>query len=124
MKPLIHFQGEAMKKIGLLMVITFLIYIIQYDIRYGTLIPVKAVPVSTQTAEDSSSGKAKTTAPYIKVKVKAGDTVLSIVEQLTHSSIPVPIEKVIADFKALNKEISPENIQIGKEYKFPVYKKT
>lgn len=113
-----------MKKLGFLMVTIFLIYIIQYDIRYGTLIPVKAVPVSTQTAESSSPGKAKTTAPYIKVKVKAGDTVLSIVEQLTHRSIPVSMDKVIADFKALNKGISPENIQIGKEYKFPVYKKT
>lgn len=113
-----------MKKLGFLMVIIFLIYIIQYDIRYGTLIPVKAVPVNTQTEESSLPGKAKTATPHIKVKVKAGDTVLSIVEQLTHSSIPVPMDKVIADFKALNKGISPENIQIGKEYKFPVYKKT
>lgn len=113
-----------MKKIGFLMVVIFLIYIIQYDIRHGTLIPAKAVPVSTQTTESSSPGKAKTTAPYIKVKVKAGDTVLSIVEQLTSKAIPVPIDKVITDFKALNKGLSPENIQIGKEYKFPVYKKT
>ena len=113
-----------MKKLGFLTVIIFLIYIIQYDIRYGTLIPVKAVPVSTQTSENPSPDKAKTTAPYIKVKVKAGDTVLSIAEQLTQGSIPVSIDKVITDFKALNKGISPENIQIGKEYKFPVYKKT
>ncbi|MDQ0244464.1 hypothetical protein J2S09_002030 [Bacillus fengqiuensis] len=113
-----------MKKIGFLMVIIFLIYIIQYDIRYGTLIPVKAVPVSTQTTKSPSPVKAKTTAPYIRVKVKAGDTVLSIVEQLTQDSVPVSIDKVITDFKALNKGMSPENIQIGKEYKFPVYKKT
>lgn len=112
-----------MKKLGFLMVIIFLIYIIQYDIRYGTLIPVKAVPVSTQTAEGSSPGKVKKNIPYINVKVKAGDTVLSIVEQLTDRSIPVSIDKVITDFKTLNKGISPENIQIGKEYKFPVYEK-
>ncbi|HWO98001.1 MAG TPA: hypothetical protein VNM45_16995 [Bacillus sp. (in: firmicutes)] len=113
-----------MKKLGFFIIMIFLIYIVQYDIRHGTLAPIKAVPASSQTPDISSQGKGKSTIPYISVKVKAGDTVLSIIEQLANGSVPVSIDKVITDFKSLNKGISPQNIQLGKTYKFPIYKES
>jgi hypothetical protein len=58
---------------------------------------------------------------YIEVEVKAGDTVLTIAEKITNKPIPVSITQLIEDFQALNEGTTPEKIQIGKIYKFPVY---
>ncbi|MFC3882936.1 hypothetical protein ACFOU2_05225 [Bacillus songklensis] len=114
-----------MKRLGFLMVMIFVIYVVQYDIRYGTLPHDKAVAVNTKPTKESFREKnSQSDVLYLTVKVKAGDTVLSIVEQLAQDSVPVSIEKVVKDFKTLNKGMSPQSIQIGKEYKFPLYKRT
>jgi hypothetical protein len=113
-----------MKRLGVLMIIIFVIYVVQYDIKYGTLPHDKAIPVSTKPEKASSEKSSKPDILYLTVKVKAGDTVLSIVEQLAQNYVPVPIQQVVKDFKTLNKGISPEDIQIGRSYKFPLYKRT
>jgi hypothetical protein len=112
-----------MKRLGVLMAIIFVIYIVQYDIKYGTLPHAKGVPVSATAEEASAQKSSKPDISYLTVKVNAGDTVLSIVEQLAQDSVPVPIQQVVKDFKTLNNRISPEDIQIGREYKFPLYKR-
>jgi hypothetical protein len=112
-----------MKKLGFLIVFIFLFYIVQYDIRHGTLVPGQSTPVSTQAVPSPSPDKSQPALPYINMKVKAGDTVLSIVEQSIKGPLPVPLDSVITDFKALNEGTRPEDIQIGKKYKFPLYNK-
>lgn len=54
------------------------------------------------------------------IEVKTGDTVLSVTEAINKKKVP-SIEKVIDDFKQLNKNTSATKIQIGKSYKFPLY---
>ncbi|ADH08753.1 Uncharacterised protein [Streptococcus pneumoniae] len=74
---------------------------------------------------DSQQNKAnktekETDVSYKTIEVKTGETVLSITEQINKKKIP-SIEKVIDDFKQLNKSTSATKIQIGKSYKFPLY---
>ncbi|TYR82394.1 hypothetical protein FZC66_02005 [Priestia megaterium] len=110
-----------MKKLCTLAAVAFIGYICHYDIKYGT------IPVSTETVQ-ATANVAETTQEkpksdhFVKVKVKAGDTVLSIIEQTADDSISVSMKKMITDFSQLNNGMSPEDIQIGKTYKFPVYK--
>jgi hypothetical protein len=53
--------------------------------------------------------------------MQPGDTLLSIVEKEKGKSNH-PIETIISDFQSLNEGLKPENMQIGKTYKIPVYK--
>ncbi len=109
-----------MKRISILLIILFVCYIIFYDFRIGTL-PVNnqsiAQPVITkkETVDKSSE------LPAYQVRVKQGDTVLSITEQY-HGTLPTSIEQIINDFQLLNPKVSAEEIIIGKTYLFPDYK--
>lgn len=80
-----------------------------YDLKFGT-IPAHSIPPQTENSNY-----------YMTVKIKPGDTVLSIVEHYQENDIPVPIGEVVEDFKKLNNGLLPEEIEIGKHYKFPVY---
>ncbi|MBM7701509.1 hypothetical protein [Metabacillus iocasae] len=110
-----------MKRLSVLAAVVLIGYICHYDIKNGTIPssyteqPAQEVMNMTKEAVDENSKS------YNIVKVRAGDTVLSIMEQLIKGPIPVPIDQLIKDFKHLN-EIEPEEIQVGKEYKFPTYK--
>ncbi len=106
-----------MKKfIGVLLAL-FLLYIVYHDVTQGTLASMKEQPVAA--AEQVSKPVEKQTIPFKSVKIKAGDTVLSLTESL--SSVNVSIEKIITDFERLNPKATANSIIIGKEYKIPVY---
>ncbi|SET63138.1 hypothetical protein SAMN05421676_106136 [Salinibacillus kushneri] len=55
----------------------------------------------------------------VKHKVKAGETVLSIVENMSDES--VEFQQLLEDFQTLNPDVNPNEIQIGKTYFFPAY---
>ncbi|MFK4997661.1 LysM peptidoglycan-binding domain-containing protein [Bacillus sp. N9] len=59
--------------------------------------------------------------PYTLIKVKQGDTVLSIMEALSEQPLSVSIEQTVDDFIELNDGMKPDQIQIGQVYKFPLY---
>jgi hypothetical protein len=104
-----------MKRLFGAMITVLILYSIFYDLSSGTL-PTKkqeelAVPVSNTTSEST----------YFEVVVKPGDTVLSIFERNQKEPIPVSITNLISDFQKLNKGKRPEDIQIGKKYRFPNY---
>jgi hypothetical protein len=61
--------------------------------------------------------------PYQTVTVKPGDTLLSIMERQQNGPLPVPIDKAITDFEALNPGEKAQTLQIGKKYKIPVYQR-
>lgn len=124
-----------MKRLGVLLFVLVLGYIFYYDIKIGTL-PMLSSYKKTSAAQtikkentDIKQNKEKETetekeketdTAYKAIEVKTGDTVLSITEAINKKKIP-SIEKVIDDFKQLNKNTSATKIQVGKSYKFPLY---
>jgi hypothetical protein len=96
------------------------VYIIYYDVTTGTLI---ASTKATAPPEHTADAKTNVHIPYQTVTVKPGDTLLSIMEELQNGPIPVPIDKAITDFEALNPGEKAQTLQIGKKYKIPVYKR-
>lgn len=95
-----------------------ILYVIYYDFTKGTL-PTESneqnsVPVSTTN----------TNIPFFEVEVKPGETVMTIVEKKLDKPIPVSITRLISDFEQLNNGDKPEEIRIGKQYRFPDYRKT
>jgi hypothetical protein len=107
-----------MKKLTGLLILCFVIYIVYHDVKNGTLPATTKTTTShvqTVKAEDKGSLNYKT------MKVKAGDTILSIMEKERGGPLPVSIEQLIKDFESLNPGVKAESLQIGKTYKFPVY---
>ncbi|HDX9611456.1 TPA: hypothetical protein ROY01_002501 [Bacillus toyonensis] len=116
-----------MKRLGIFLFVLVLGYIFYYDIKIGTLPMLssykKTTAAQTIKKEETTtkqSKKEETDITYKTIEVKTGETVLSITEQINKKKIP-SIEKVIDDFKQLNKSTSATKIQIGKTYKFPLY---
>ncbi|WP_077618820.1 LysM peptidoglycan-binding domain-containing protein [Bacillus sinesaloumensis] len=110
-----------MKRLFTFLAIVFLLYIIYYDVKIGTLPSAKdekieTIEVISQTPQTQSS-------PYKEVKVKAGDTLLSIVESLNEGKPISSIESVIEDFEELNPDSEAALLKIGESYKFPIYTK-
>ena len=95
-----------MKRLFGILLTVMVLYAIYYDLSQGTL------PVDT--GEKATIEKTNTVPglPYFEAKVVVGDTVLSI---------PVPISDIATDFRQLNNGQSPQEIQPGKTYKFPIY---
>ncbi|WP_282058984.1 hypothetical protein [Bacillus pumilus] len=100
-----------MRRIIFLLISLFVLFIIFFDLKNGT-IPVEeglAVPANAfQTPEKKA---------YKEVTVKQGETVVSIV----HTS--KPLDEVIEDFEELNQGVKANEIRAGSTYKFPVYKR-
>ena len=80
---------------------------------------IKKEDTDTKQNKDTKAAK-ETDVAYKTIEVKTGETVLSITEQINKKKIP-SIEKVIDDFKQLNKNTPATKIQLGKSYKFPLY---
>ena len=104
-----------MKRLFGILLTVMVLYAIYYDLSQGTL-PVDTAEKSTIEKTNPVPGL-----PYFEAKVVAGDTVLSILEDRYHHSIPVPISDIATDFRQLNNGQSPQEIQPGKTYKFPIY---
>ncbi|VEF47789.1 Uncharacterised protein [Bacillus freudenreichii] len=110
-----------MKKIAAFLAVAVIAYSIYYDLTIGTLALDKAVTavseINVATELEQSDNM-----PYHTKTTKAGDTVISITEELHQGPLPVSIDQLIDDFQTLNKGLKPDEIQINKEYKFPLYR--
>ncbi|WP_018661492.1 LysM peptidoglycan-binding domain-containing protein [Heyndrickxia acidiproducens] len=108
-----------MKKIIAIFAALIMIYSVYYDIHVGTIPSASYAreiqPVSFENEIPAPEESIAT------VQVNPGDTVLTIVEKLSNTSSNLSIEKVIQDFSRLNNGITPEDIQIGQTYRFPIY---
>lgn len=102
-----------MKRLLIVLITLFLVYIIYYDFTVGTL--PSATPVNKNIPSETTDKN------YFELKIKQGDTVLSIIETKHRSPLPVPIEKIVQDFEKLNPNEKVETIKVGKIYKFPIY---
>ncbi|WP_096224846.1 LysM domain-containing protein [Geobacillus sp. FJAT-46040] len=103
-----------MKKWLLVCIAVLVGYIAYRDLTTGTL-PASSEPL---IAEEGISSPV-----YKTVKIKAGDTLLSIAEREQQGPLPVSIDTLIRDFEKLNPGTKANALQIGKAYKIPVYKK-
>ncbi|WP_285768930.1 hypothetical protein [Peribacillus sp. SI8-4] len=109
-----------MKRLLLFISFCFTLFIIYFDLTTGTL-PTSRQPVSTvQPAVPASQQQPAPTAAFKEVTMKPGDTLISIIES-EKAGNNKPIETIISDFQSLNEGMKPENMQIGKTYKIPVY---
>jgi hypothetical protein len=106
-----------MKKLFGTLTILLVCYIIIFDLKHGTL------PQASEKVTEEVNTAISVDIPFFEEQVNAGDTVLTIVENRLEAPIPVSISEIVTDFKALNKGISPETIQLGKNYLFPDYSK-
>ncbi|MCE4047035.1 MULTISPECIES: hypothetical protein [Bacillaceae] len=104
-----------MKKLFITFICLLTIYVIYFDLNHGTLNVDKEPAIEVQASSGSDSPG------YFEHEVKAGETVLSIIENETSVALPVSIDTLIADFKKWNDGVSPEDIQVGKVYTFPHY---
>ncbi|WP_458354871.1 hypothetical protein [Peribacillus frigoritolerans] len=110
-----------MKRLLLFISFCFTLFIIYFDLTTGTL-PASHPPAPTaEPAVPASKSASAPSAAYKEITMQPGDTLLSIVEKEKGESNH-PIETIISDFQSLNEGLKPENMQIGKTYKIPVYK--
>ncbi|MGM0947765.1 MAG: LysM peptidoglycan-binding domain-containing protein [Bacillota bacterium] len=93
-----------MKRLTFVCSIVFILFILFYDLKIGT------IPIQEASAKTAAQGPA-----YKTVKVKPGDTVMSIVGP---AGSP---DDIVKDFEALNPNVRANAIQAGTAYKFPVY---
>ncbi|CAM3950804.1 hypothetical protein [Lederbergia lenta] len=105
-----------MKSIAALIVGIIVIYSMYHDLTVGTLPNNEIHSIST------SDEMIKGNNTYTLIEIKQGDTVLSVLEQLTQGSLPVSIEQAVDDFTDFNNGVKPEQIQTGETYKFPLYR--
>lgn len=109
-----------MKKVSVIIISALILYIIYYDLTTGTL-PLMKENLQSQTVVAIAESKDTDTKTFYEVKIKPGDTVLSIIEK-NNPTEKVSITQIIQDFKKLNLKTNPNKIQIGEIYKFPLYK--
>lgn len=110
-----------MKRLSLILIGLFLCYIIYYDFQIGTLPTFSMTDTNTIQKPKDEKVKEQPAIPFFEVKIKQGDTVLSITERY-HGSLPSSIEKIVKDFEILNSNVKAEAILPGKTYRFPIYK--
>ncbi|ANC77883.1 hypothetical protein ABE65_014210 [Fictibacillus phosphorivorans] len=108
-----------MKRFIRVCVIMLILYVVAYDLKIGTLPQSSSANAEIQTEKKQDQ---KNKQKFKTYEVTPGDTLISVVEKL-NSNNNYSIVSMIKDFKSLNPEVNPENIQIGKSYKFPVYHK-
>jgi hypothetical protein len=122
MGQLIKEAGSNMKKIAAIITAFIVVYSIYYDLTVGTVPGFGKVTLAS--SEIAEVQPLLNDNPYTLIETKPGDTVLSIVEKLHQGPLPVPIDTIIQDFQELNQNLKPEKIQIGKQYKIPLYSQT
>lgn len=104
------------KRTSIFLLAIIIVYVIYYDLTTGTFHSITSPSTNEITAKSSNEN-----IPYEVIEIKSGDTLLSVVEQLsTTSSIPSS-EQIINNFQTLNPNVSPTELSIGKSYKIPVY---
>ena len=96
-------------------IILFLISIYK-DLTFGTNISTNK---SMETNQTNTMDKQEY--EVIKVKMEAGDTVLSIMERINTASSTIDINLMLQDFSLLNPNIDPNQLQTNHFYFFPKY---
>ena len=108
-----------MKRLSLIIIGLFLCYIIYYDLQIGTL-PTVNIISTTSTQAAQVEDKSNPSIAFYEMKIKQGDTVLSITEH-HHGRLPTSIDQIVRDFETLNSNVQAGEISYGQTYRFPDY---
>src|SRR5699024_6379586 len=85
------------------------------DITEGTL-------PGQHSEEDQVEVTSNISTSIIKVKVKPGETVLSITERINNfSNKRIDIQQILTDFKQYNPNTNPNHLQVNEYYYFLQY---
>ena len=109
-----------MKKLSGFLFLVLVLYAVYNDFNHGSLPAASENKIEAKAQTTTITPKMENTL-YYEREILPGDTVLSIIEKNLDAPLPVPISKVIVDFQDLNNGTTPEEIQLGKSYKFPDY---
>ncbi|MCP8616879.1 LysM peptidoglycan-binding domain-containing protein [Salirhabdus salicampi] len=122
-------------RLSILILIILFVKSIMYDLTVGTLTSPSAVEAENENNEgdvqplDEEIMKTENETEneverydHITYEVEAGDTVLSVIEDLNEHMSELSITTIIEDFEALNPAVDPHQIKVGTTYKFPIYK--
>ncbi|AXF54718.1 hypothetical protein [Salicibibacter kimchii] len=107
-----------MKKWIWILAIATVAFAIYYDVSRGTL------PVADSSPETANETVEVTETHFdhtVDVEIEAGQTVLTIVEQLHDVGMPMKMEAIKNDFQYLNEGQPPEQLREGQVYTFPLY---
>jgi len=118
------FGGMMMKSLIGFCLFFLILYIIYYDVSHGTLPSFKTEVESIEQTEvlDVSTTPSQTnTLPFQEVTIKAGDTLISLVEKLSTTNNTLAIDTLVKDFETLNPGEQANSLIIGKKYKIPIY---
>jgi hypothetical protein len=114
-----------LKRLCIFLLIMIVSYSIYYDLKAGTLPKAHEAAIQATVNQPQESLPDETVEEinieYITVKIKSGDTILSLMEEVLDGPLPVSIDQLIEDFETLNEGHSPQDIQVGRSYKLPVY---
>ncbi|KGX87606.1 hypothetical protein N781_13010 [Pontibacillus halophilus JSM 076056 = DSM 19796] len=113
-----------LKRLLLVAFVILFLLSIRHDLTVGVFANTTDInkEAPTEVNEDNKQiEKPSNRYQSVKHTVKAGETVLSIVENLNRTGPPVTMEQMILDFESLNPTIDPHQVQVNKTYKFPVY---
>jgi hypothetical protein len=116
--------GGHLKRLYIFILFMIVSYSVYYDLKAGTLPKAveTAVPVVNNNEESlPEETEEEIQIEYTSVKVKSGDTILSLMEEELDGPLPVSIDQLIEDFEFLNEGQSAQDIQVGKVYKLPIY---
>lgn len=108
---------RRMKRVTLFLATILIVYAVYFDLSKGTLTFVNA-----GNEHIYKEPFAEKEVDFFEKRVQSGETLLSIVEAYLGGPLPVSVETVIKDFQKLNNGLHPQNIQVGKIYKFPAYR--
>ncbi|WP_042145951.1 hypothetical protein [Paucisalibacillus sp. EB02] len=103
------------KTIVNIFIILFLISVYK-DLTFGTDISTK-----NKIVDNPTENMDELPFDVIKVKINAGDTVLTVMEKLNPTWSNLNIEQILQDFSSLNPNINPNHLQQNHFYFFPKY---
>ncbi|KGP90519.1 hypothetical protein N780_05095 [Pontibacillus chungwhensis BH030062] len=116
----------------MLFIVTMILFFVSigHDLTTGTF-PKELVSKAEDQEAQENQESTKSSDPSIEQerfrviehRVKAGDTVLSIMEKINKDGPPVTIEQMLADFESINKGQDPNTIKMNEIYLFPYYHK-
>jgi len=118
------FGGIKMKKMIGFGILFFILYIVYYDVSNGTLPSFKKeleLVEQGEVLETSATPVQTSSLPFQEVEVKAGDTLISLVEKLSSNKSTLSIDTLVKDFETLNPGEQANSLIIGKKYKIPIY---
>lgn len=105
-----------LKKCSLYLLMFLLLSSIYHDITSGSLPNVNTNPDHGETMQIHQEKV------LVKRKFQAGETVLSIIEKINQDKLhELDMTKIINDFKQLNPDVDPFNLQPNESYYFLVY---